>query len=481
MPRSTESRFLRSSGAAAFSQLWRIGVMFATELVLRRYVADEDWGIFDWTFTVFLILGAARDLGLLYHVVRIKPRPYGNLLALELVWGGGLAAAVALGAPMLARLAPGAAPELPLVIAAFAVYLFLEGLASVPKTYFENELAVGRLVLPEVLRNLIAAGSAVAMAVAGLGVWALVLSQVLAVAVYCAHLWLLARGGIELLWLRGQTWSLVRKSLPLALIWLLVILTRYIDPLLLRWFTGDAVVGNYGFAYKYAFFVSVHLIPAFTRALYPALVEFADAPHKLAESYRLATLTVMAVEIPAACFLLLNPELFVLIVSGPRWPAAPQFLMILALAPLLDPFTRLGGELLKTVHRERLWIASAVATLVGFAVGGVLLIRWLGPMGMAWANYLPFGMLLMAWAIWKVDAPAFRRLLRDLVWMYAVPVIPFALTLWILTERPWWRLAVSIVLAALTLTVYWRRFGRDFKAFLAAGGKGEAPPEEVVG
>ena len=478
---STESRFFRSTGAAAFSQIWRIGVMFLTELVLRRYVADEDWGIFDWTFTVFLILGAARDLGLLYHVVRIKPRPYGNLLALELIWGGVLAATVALGAPMLARLAPNSAPDLPLVIAAFAVYLFLEGLASVPKTFFENELAVGRLVLPEVLRNLIAAGSAIAMAIAGLGVWSLVLSQVLAVAVYCAHLWLLARGRIELLWLRGKTWSLVQHSLPLALIWLLVILTRYIDPLLLRWFAGDAVVGNYGFAYKYAFFVSVHLIPAFTRALYPALVEFRDQRHKLVESYRLATLAVMAVEIPAACFLLLNPELFVRIVSGPQWPSAPQFLMILALAPLLDPFTRLGGELLKTVHRERLWIASAIATLTGFAVGGVLLIRWLGPTGMAWANYLPFGMLLMAWAIWKVDAPAFRDLLRDLAWMYAVPMIPFALCWWLLADRPWLRLAVSIALSGLTLGVYWRRFGKDFKAFLAASGKGEAPPDQVVG
>ena len=87
-PANTASRFLRSTGAATFSQLWRVVVTFGTTLLLKRMIPTVDWGLWNWALPIFLVLGAVRDLGLVYHVVRVKPRPYGNLLLLETVWGG---------------------------------------------------------------------------------------------------------------------------------------------------------------------------------------------------------------------------------------------------------------------------------------------------------------------------------------------------------------------------------------------------------
>ena len=60
---TTAIRFLRSSGAAAVSQGVRVLTVFGAQLILRRYIPAEDWGLFDWALVVFLVLGAVRDLG----------------------------------------------------------------------------------------------------------------------------------------------------------------------------------------------------------------------------------------------------------------------------------------------------------------------------------------------------------------------------------------------------------------------------------
>ena len=167
----TTRRFFHSTGAAAFSQIWRVGVTFAVYLLLRRVIVSDDWGLYDWALSVFLVLGAVRDLGLLYHVVRIKPRPYGNLLLVEAGWGTVMAAGTFALAGLIARGQEVPHPEVVPVIQAFSLYLLFEGLAVVPRTFFDAELRVGRTVVPEILRNLVYALTTTGLALAGFGVW----------------------------------------------------------------------------------------------------------------------------------------------------------------------------------------------------------------------------------------------------------------------------------------------------------------------
>jgi len=461
----TAKRFFRSAGAAAFSQFWRVGVTLMVRPLLRRWIPDADWGLFDWTLTVFLILGAVRDLGLVYHVVRVKPRPYGNLLALELVWGAVLAVTSFVAAPALVAHLNDPHPAALGVIRAFGIFLFFEGLGMVPKTFFEAELNVGRTVMPEILRNLAFASLATSMAWAGYGVWSLVAGHVAAAIVYALLLWWRAWGKLELTWLKGQTLALLRRSTPLAVIWFLLILVQNVDPLILRERFSDRVVAWYRFGYENAFLVSLILVPAITRALYPALVAFRHDARQLFESYRLATLCVMALEVPAALFLFANAEAVLRILGGPEWvePCTP-FLRVLCFAPLIDPLSRLGGEVLKTLHKDGIWIASSGITLASFAVGGWILTGTRGPMGMAWANYLPLGGLVMAWAIHRVAPRGFRRLLKDLVLIYLVPTLVFLLVYFTVADLVI-RFAVSLLALGAVIFVFWKRYGPQFVAF----------------
>jgi O-antigen/teichoic acid export membrane protein len=466
----TRGRFLRSSGAAILSQGWRVVVTFGTMLVLKRLIPASDWGLWDWALPVFMILGAVRDLGLVYHVVRVEPRPYGNLLALELVWGGLLVGLTFLGAPLLAEAYADPHPEILNVLRAMSLFLLFEGLSTVPRTYFEGELKIGRAVAPEIVRNLFMALASVGLALAGLDVWAVVIANVGAAALYALMLWWRAWGEIPLLYQRGRTLPLVRESLPLASIWFLTILVRHVDPLILGWRFDGPVVGNYVFAYQNAFRVSEVIVPALARALYPALVAFRAAASKLFEAYALATLFMQSFEVPVAYFLFLNAELTLEILGGAQWVAAPAYLKILCFAPIIDPFSRLGGEVLKTEHMDRVWILCTLITLATFVGGGIYLTGAMGPIGMAWINLLPLGAILMAWALHRVAPAGFRTLTGQLLYIYLVPLPFFAAAWWLADDGTWLRFALSLVATAVSLAILWRRFGGGFLAFFRGGG-----------
>ncbi len=468
---STARRFLRSTAAAALSQGWRVGMTLVAMMALRRLVDKDDWGLYTWAWVLFLILGAARDLGLIYHVLRIEPRPYGNLLRLELSWGPLVTLAAFFGAPWLAGLSAEPHPQIVPVLRAMSLLVLAEGLAAVPKTWFEGELQVGRTVLPEVLRNLVFVLLSVTLAWRGWGVWSMVLGQLAGTSLYAVLLWRRAWGRIPLVHLPGQTWPLVRASLPLALIWFLAILSRHIDPLVLGRRFDFSVIGEYTFAYEWATMVAVQvLLPAVLRTLYPALRLYAEQPRQMFHAFALTVKLMLALEVIAALVVFVNAELVVLVVAGQHWMEhAPGWLRILCLAPLVDPFGRLGGELLKAMHLDRRWMASALLTVLTFAVGGYWLTGQVGAVGMAWVNLLALGGLLMGWNLYRISPMDMRALLADLPWIYLLPLPPFVAIWWLGEIHPWLRLGLSALAAVFGLGAIWWRFGGEFKAFLQHG------------
>jgi O-antigen/teichoic acid export membrane protein len=174
---------------------------------------------------------------------------------------------------------------------------------------------------------------------------------------------------------------------------------------------------------------------------------------------------MQSLEVPVAYFLFLNAELTLRILGGAQWVEAPTYLRILCFAPLVDPFSRLGGEVLKTENMDRVWILSLITTLATFVVGGVFLTSVLGPVGMAWINLLPLGTILMASALYRLAPDEFRLLVRGLLYIYIVP-LPFFAAAWLLAgAEPWLRFGLSLVAIAVSLALLWRRFGGGFLAF----------------
>jgi O-antigen/teichoic acid export membrane protein len=480
--RSSERRFLHSTLAAYGSQLGRVLIRAASDLALARIIVPEAIGLYDLALAFAVIAAIVRDLGLPYELVRHPRRPFGAVLAWEAGAGLVLSAGLALAAPATA----GLDPRLPAVLAVYAWWVLLDGLAVVPRVYYECELEVGRLVAPEIARGATIAAVAIALAAAGAGVWALVAGQLAGAALFAALLWRRVWGRIPLR-LTGaglaELPSMIGRSAFLFLIALAALPVPQVSKLIVGSGLGAAAgafwTAQYTKAREWGFRLQELVMPAVARVLYPALIEFrrhGDRQRYLA-AYRLGTVTLLGLQTLGGYFLAWNAEVVLLrILIGPRWAPAVPLVQVLCFAPLVDPFSPLGGELLKTEGQDRAWFAVVALNIASLALFGVLLTHRLGALGMAWAAYLPLGSLLMAWRVYRICGGAeIARLARDLLYLYLVPLPLFALVAWRLPAAGWWRLGASAVAAAAALALYLARFRGPFRAFFAAASGPPAP------
>ncbi|MCG8459299.1 MAG: oligosaccharide flippase family protein [Holophagales bacterium] len=460
----TARSLLSSAGAATLSQIWRIGVTLATHIALRRMIPPEELGPWFWIEPFFLILALVRDLGVPAHVVRDPRRPYGDFLRLQLTWGLAFAALIFVAAPWLARAYHD--PEAPMVemIRVLSAFLAVQGLGAVPLIYFEAELQVVKAIPAELARNAVFAVVSLSLAWTGFGVWSAVLAHLVAGIVFNAMLWWAVRPALANGRLRLEMGTIELRRLgwigvPLMVMAVLEQLVLKLDAFVLGLRFPNEVVGTAGLAAFAVFFFSRLLADPIGRALYPAFVRYTHRPKRAFEAYETATLILASFSTPCCFFLFVNAEALVWILGGEEWTGAAGYLRILSLVPLLRPLTMFGLEYLLTHHRDRLLIVYTATNFVTLSGAGLLLTRTqLGPEGMAVAGYFPLGVLVLAWAIRRLDPRGLARLCLRLSGLYATTAALFLPThLWV--DGTWWRFGISSVAGLVTLAYAWSRFG----------------------
>jgi len=469
---TTARGLLRSGSAATLANGVRTFALLVTHIVVRRFVPPEQLGIWNWIEPVFLVLATLRDLGVPSHVVRLRPRPHGTHLRVQLGWGALLALAVIAVAPWLAQAFQAPSPTVVAALRVMVVYLLLEGLSAVALTSFESELAVERTLPAELARTAVYCAAVLALAVLGWGFWSFVAAQIAGQAAYAAVLWARARrAGIALVHAPGSTPGIVRDSLPVGAIWLLSTAVLSADAFVVGKLFDEATLGLYALGYFFAFLVTRLLQQPIGRTLYPALVAFGETSREQFRAFRLATVLFLALEVPAALLLAANAELVILVVGGRDYLGAAPFLALLAFAPIVDPLGRFGGELFMARRLDRARLAALGLQLAGLVGGGVALSLWLdSPYGMAWANFLPTGSLVVLAVLLRgADRGEVVRLARELAEIYLVPLAPFALAWTAAGDRPWLRLALTAAAALVSLAWVWRRHGAEYRSFFAGG------------
>ena len=437
---TTEQRVLRSTAASYAIQLARLGISFGAKLILARLILPEGHGVYELALRIVTVASAIRDLGLPYHLVRDRRRPYGTVLAITAALGILMTLLLVGIAPVFGRFNP----DVPLVLRVFAVWVLLDGLAVVPRAFFERELTIGNLIGPEIWRSLVIAFVSLGLAWLGWGYWSLVIGDLAGAALLAAYSWSQAWGKIPLKVEPALAADLVRRSSLLFLIWLAVQLVTSIDAYIVGWFRDAAAVGLYTKTYTLVFLVATIVYP---RAFFPTLVEYLEDRVRFVEFFRLSTIQLLGCQVVASYFLFFNAEKTVFVLFGANWAAAAPILRTLAFIPFFYQFSMLGGEMLKAEHRDRSWLGIELlnlASLVGF---GIWFTRLWGASGMGAANYLLAGNLVMVWHLARVFGERFRELVADVAQLYLIPLPFFALAAWLAPADSWARFAVSLAAA----------------------------------
>ena len=462
MTDSTERRFLNSMMAAGGSQLGRTALRLVADLTLARLILPEGHGLFALAWSTVVIAGFVRDQGLPYELVRDPKQRYGSVL----LWEIGLGTLVTLGLIVTSGWFGRLDPDLPAVLRVLSFWVLIEGLGVVPKVFFERELQVTRLVGPEIARGLVLAVTSISLALSGFGVWSFVIGELVASAGYTLVLWARAWGHMPIDLDPRPIPKLLRRSYLLFVIALLANSIPFVGRYIVEIVASTSMVGQFEKAYLWALRGQVLIVPALVRAIYPALVTYRNDHQRFVGAFRLGTLAILSLEVMVAYFLFFNAELVVVkILLGENWREAIPLIRIFCFLPLVDPFTRLGGEMLKAYRQDRTWLVIVVLNIVSLIGFGWYLSHRLGAEGMAWAYYLMLGNFFMTWRVFKICGSRFWTLARDLLFLYVLPLPFFALISISLPAASWSRFGASIVAIAIVAVVFAKRFSGPFREF----------------
>ena len=453
-----KQRLLHSSVSAYVSMLVRLLLAFAARATLARLILPDVHGLFALALQFVIMASAVRDLGLTHHLMRDPRESYGTVLA----WSVGVGAAMSLVLVALADVFSYLNPDLPNVLRALAVWIVIDAVIMVYRTFFERRLRIREIAGFEILRSLLFGVMAVGLAFLGAEVWAFVGGELLASALFALLLLWRARGQVPLTvdWQRLP--GLLRASRYLFIVWAASQVFHRIDIYIVEIFSTTTIVGYYDQAYYFAFLVALTVTP---RPLLPALVEFREHAAEFAETLRLGTLVFLSGIVLSAYFLFFNADKAVEIVLGPEWTGTTPLLRVLCLVPLVDVFTTTGGEALKVQNRDRLWLTTVVLNMLAIVGFGFLFTYTWGPIGMAWANFLRLGSLLMFLKVLGIFAGRRRRLVGSLAQVYLLPLPFFLAAAALLPAASWSRLLASVAAAALGGGVLALRFLPDYRRF----------------
>jgi teichuronic acid exporter len=419
---SLRRRAMISLGASYVSQFLQTGTNFATKILLARLVLPEGWGVYAEAMMVVLVADTLTDMGLSQHVIREKQRPYGNVLMIRLILAVLYTAAVIALAPLLAVLFQTQAVIGPVRVLAFLIVV--RALVSVPKVYLDRELMVHKALIPQTAAVATMAAVSLPMGYAGYGIWALVAGTLAAELVQMGLMWAAVRRLIPIEMTMQYTRRLLRGARYLFAIAVVGFVIQQGHVAVTGSLLLPEKVGIYAMAFTLVTLVSQLVENAIYRVIYPLFCELSSDIDRIGRIYNCATVMIISIEAPIAFFLLFNSHFLIQLLLGDSWLPMAPILAALAPAQIISKHSTFGLEVLRATKKDR-WLMLVSTIAAGtVAIGGYILTKEYGLMGMVGSNYIVLGGILMFVVLLKIIPRQLMDVIRKTILVY---VITFAI------------------------------------------------------
>jgi len=429
----------RGASITLLAQLYKTVLQLVATMLLARMLSPGDFGLIAMVLSVIGISEIFRDFGL--SSAAIQAKSVSKAERTNLFWantGLGVLAAtiVAASAPLIALLY-GDDRVVPIVLA-LSFSFVLSGMVTQYTADMSRRLMFRPLAVIEMLSPTLALGIAVVMALTGAGYWALVVQQLVSLAV------LLALSVIAARWVAGlprrdvSIRRFMKYGAALFGTQIIAYLTKNVDNIAIGVVWGATPLGYYDRAYQLLMAPLRQINAPMTRVALPVLSRVHEDRARF-EHYLLraqivggyVTATVFAVAAGMA-------EDIVLIVFGAAWlPIVPIF-VVLAF-----------GGILRAVSQISYWIFLASghpgAQLKMYLVTRPLMILvivagvpW-GAVGVAIGSTVAYSLHWIISLIWacRVAGVRVRPLLLNTLRILITVSIPAGIVSWLVTLLEW--------------------------------------------
>lgn len=280
--------------------------------------------------------------------------------------------------------------------------------------------------------SLVSGVVAVAMAVAGCGVWALVAQRLLQMGFKAVAFWLIRRWRVR----GGVSLSALREMAPFSLRLLATDLIASIYNNVAQLFVGKiystASLGYYSQAQKLKDLAVISTVQSVQGVTYPALSKLSADEEKFSAGYERIVRLLSFVLFPAMLGLVaISSDMFMLLL-GERWMPTVPYFRILALSGMVYPLAMVGYNVLKIKSDGRLVVRLEVVKRVVMTLvlcvtipTGIEAVAW-GMTAMAFVEFLlnsGFALRLMSFGVVRLAKALLPSLLLSLVVYFGLEIL----------------------------------------------------------
>jgi O-antigen/teichoic acid export membrane protein len=369
------------------------GILVVVTLLLARLLSPAEFGLVGMALLVITAFDILRDFGIGAALIqRQREVQAAANLAFLLTGSIGVILFVVnwLLAPFTAQFFQTNDPQqtelLVGLIRVLGLSLLFVSLGSVQDSLLQKELNYRRRMLPEVGRTLSKGLLSVTLALAGWGVWSLVLGQVLGDACATVLLWLVSR------WRPSSPFPLNRELLrsianygsQIMLVGALGWVIADVDYLIIGRLLGEVALGVYTLAFRIPELIIRNLSQSVSAVAFPVAARLQDDRAALRDAYLRMQHYMLLVLAPLGFGLCAIAPSLVHILFQDKWNAAIPVMQVLSVYIVLGGISHWPGVVYKAVGRPD--IMSRL---------GVLKLAMLAPT--LWWAAINYGVLGVAW------------------------------------------------------------------------------------
>ena len=361
---------VRGISAGGSAQLLKLFIQLGSVAIMARLLTPEDFGL---VAMVMAILGFAelfRDMGLSAAAIQapsLSEKMRSNLWWLN-VASGAVACLMALVAAPLIAIGFREPRLLPIGLA-LSVTFALSGATTQFRVSLTRRLQFGRLAVLDVAVQLVGTSTAIALALADLGYWALVGQQITASVFGLAAAWW-AAGWMPRSYTRGlQTGRFVRFGGSVLGSTLIFALATTYDSILIGKFFGARDLGYYNRAINISRGPLKQLAAPLNAVLQPVLARTQDDDEKFALTGQLAQLAAGTLFGMITAFGVAAQREIVLVMLGPQWTEVSFLFACILVSTFFMTIGAVGSNMLVAKGKARgLFIITVWAALTDVAI-----------------------------------------------------------------------------------------------------------------
>ncbi len=369
-------------------------VQFATTAILARFfLTREEYGVVWMTVSVIFIVAAVRELGFGQAFIQRQDadeedtgRALDTLFVISVGINFLLFAVLFTATPWIADLFP-KAPGLRLVMRGMFLAFLVEPFLATPALLLMKRMDFAKHSSSEILASWTNAAIAISLALAGFGVWCLVIAYVGSRVIQTGYLMRAAGWRPRFRYDRaiaGQLFGFGKFLWGSAVI---SAVGRQLDKMVIGRIYGATNVGEYGLAHNLTNQVSNQVALLVNRISFPAF----SRQQKDLKAVRYGVLKALShvamVCFPLALGLMVVAEDFLVVIYGEKWKHAAPILQVLAVWGLILATSSVGGPALKAIGKPHVFFFMSIphhAVLLAL----FWVFRTEGPVGIAWAVLL---------------------------------------------------------------------------------------------